>query len=161
MVAPLPLSAPTLPYTREALEALPNLSPSEEDDLETQVMPPRMVAEVLSLVGEHPVVDAPVELAQSGWIDKTAADVATECHRPAWPTHPDDGDARASLAAHGPVRRRQRPSLVVWTAVVVCGAALGLLGGVTAASATSSVPAVSREGASDVAPVLPSAPSNL
>ena len=158
MVTPLSSSAPTLPYTGEASEGLPNLSPPDEDDVQTQVMPSRMAAEVLALVGEHPIVNAPVELAQSVWIENTAADAATECPSTAWPAHPDDGDAIASVAAPGPMRRRQRPSIAVWIAVVVCGAALGLLGGLTAASATSSVPAVVGELASDVAPVLPVAP---
>jgi hypothetical protein len=150
-------SSPTLPFTRrDDVEALPDLS-TEDDELETQIMPTQAIG--LSTVGERPVAEPPLgerpvaesqvgepsarlvdEMELVGIEDDTAAALADLPQKAPFVTRTSVTDTLLSVEPAPPrpaPKKKRHPPVRVWAAVILVGAALGIAGGALAAKATA------------------------
>ena len=155
--APSLSSSPTLPLpvTLDPLASLPDLSSVDESEARTEIMPQRAWLSHLSSAGERPA--AAPHLLEDGeyvWLDEAPAgiDEATDPDvvRVEPKLHAERVYVPPTIAEPAPpeaprVTRRKLPPLRVWLAVVVLGAGIGSVGGLTAATATAPTPAVCPE----------------
>jgi len=155
MAAP---SAPTLPFTRRDLEGLPDFSAADDEEGETHVMPTQGMP--LSTVGERPVAEPRVVEALESThlvddvelvaIERDVADALAKESCSALPRGPSVvTDTLCSFEPELPPKKRH-PPVRVWAAVILVGAALGIVGGTLVAKATAPIPPLAT-----VAPVTP------